>query len=186
MFGRRRKPIARGSHVYIFAATRDAGPEFLNMTQSSANFHRPWVYPATDMRRFKYYIDRVTNGRTYGYFVARTEDDRFVGVVNINDVIMGGFRSGSLGYYVDMELAGQGYMTEALALVLDQAFTTLDLNRVEANVQPANAASIAVVRKLGFRKEGFSPKFLQIDGIWRDHERWAILGEEWLAASGLR
>ncbi len=186
MFGRRRKPIARGSAVYIFAAHRDASTEFLQMTKSSMNYHQPWVFPATDMRRFKLYIDRIANGRTYGYFIGRNEDDRLVGVVNINDVVMGGFRSGSLGYYADMALAGNGYMSEGLALVLDQAFTTLDLNRLEANIQPANAASIAVVRKLGFRKEGFSPKFLEIDGIWRDHERWAILGDEWLAASGLR
>ena len=186
MFGLRRKTIARGSAVYIFAATRDAGAEFLQMTTSSMDYHRPWVFPATDMRRFKYYIERIANGRTYGYFVGRNEDDRLVGVVNINDVVMGGFRSGSLGYYADMGLAGNGYMTEGLSLVLDQAFTTLDLNRLEANIQPANTASIAVVRNLSFRKEGFSPKFLEIDGVWRDHERWAVLGEEWLAASGLR
>ncbi|MFL2771019.1 MAG: GNAT family N-acetyltransferase [Rhodospirillaceae bacterium] len=186
MFGRRRKPIARGSSVYIFSATREVAADFLHMTNSSAIYHQPWVYPATDARRFKSYINRVTNGRAYGYFIGLNEDDCLVGVVNINDVMMGGFRSGSLGYYADMNMAGNGYMTEGLALVMDQAFTTLDLNRLEANIQPANAASIAVVRKLGFRKEGFSPKFLKIDGIWRDHERWAILGEEWLAAAGLR
>ncbi len=184
MFGRRRKAISRGTQVYLFTPTKDAGTEFLAMTKASKEYHRPWVFPATDMRRFKLYLERISNGRTYGYFVGRNEDDRLVGVVNINDVVMGGFRSGSLGYYVDMELAGRGYMSEGLALVLDQAFTTLDLNRLEANVQPANAASIALIRKLGFRKEGFSPKFLEIDGIWRDHERWAILGEEWRAASG--
>ena len=116
--------------------------------------------------------------------VGRNDDDRLIGVVNINDIVMGGFRSGSLGYYADMEMAGLGYMGEGLALVLDHAFTVLDLHRLEANVQPANAASIALIRKLGFRKEGFSPKFLQIDDIWRDHERWAILGEEWLEAAG--
>lgn len=186
MFGRRRKDIARGPTIHIFAPSRDLGTDFLAMTKTSKDYHRPWVFPAIDMRRFKLYLERVSNGRIYGYFVGRNEDDRLVGAVNINDVIMGGFRSGSLGYYVDMELAGQGYMTEALALVLDQAFTTLDLNRLEANVQPANAASIALVRKLGFRQEGYSPKFLQIDGIWRDHERWAIIGEEWRAASGSR
>ncbi len=186
MFGRRRKAIARGPNVYLFAPSRDAGADFLAMTKASKDYHRPWVFPAIDMRRYKLYLERVTNGRTYGYFVGRNDDDRLTGVININDLVMVGFRSGSLGYYVDMELAGQGYMTEALALVLDQAFTTLDLNRLEANVQPANAASIALVRNLGFRKEGFSPKFLEIDGIWRDHERWAILGEEWRAASGTR
>lgn len=185
MFRRSRKAITRGIHVYVYAPSRDSGADFLAMTQASQNYHRPWVYPATDMRRYKLYLERIASGRSHGYFVARNEDDRLAGVVNINDIMLGGFRSGSLGYYADMDLAGSGYMTEGLALVLDQAFTVLDLHRLEANIQPANAASIAVVRKLGFRKEGFSPKFLQIDGVWRDHERWAILGEEWLAASGL-
>lgn len=184
MFRRQRKAIARGTSVYLYAPSRDAGADYLAMTQSSKTYHRPWVFPATDMRRYKAYLERIAKGRTHGYFVARNEDDRLAGVVNINDIMLGGFRSGSLGYYADMELAGSGYMTEGLALVLDQAFTVLDLHRLEVNVQPANAASIAVVRKIGFRKEGFSPKFLQIDGVWRDHERWAILDEEWRLASG--
>ena len=184
MFGRRRKDIARGERVHLFAPSRDAGPDFIAMTKASQDYHRPWVFPATDMRRYRLYLDRVNNGRTHGFFVGRNEDDRMIGVININDVVMGGFRSGSLGYYADMELAGSGYMAEGLALVLDHAFTVLNLNRLESNIQPANAASIALVRKIGFRKEGFSPKFLQIDDIWRDHERWAILAEEWLAMSG--
>ena len=184
MFGRRRKDIARGDRVHIFAPSRDTGADYLAMTQSSKAYHRPWVFPATDMRRYRLYLERINSGRSLGFFVGRNEDDRLVGVVNINDIIMGGFRSGSLGYYADMELAGKGYMADGLALVLDHAFTVLDLNRLEANVQPANAASIALIRKVGFRKEGFSPKFLQIDDIWRDHERWAILSEEWLAISG--
>lgn len=184
MFRRRKKALARGERVYLYAPSRESGGEFVEMTQASKSYHHPWVYPPLDQRRYRGYLERVTSGRTHGFLIGLNEDDRLVGVVNINDIMGGGFKSGSLGYYADMELAGRGYMTEALALVLDQAFTVLDLHRLEANVQPANAASIALVRKLGFRKEGFSPKFLQIDGIWRDHERWAILDEEWFAATG--
>jgi ribosomal-protein-alanine N-acetyltransferase len=73
-------------------------------------------------------------------------------------------------------------MSEGLALVLDYAFGALDLHRIESNIQPNNAASLALVKRLGFRKEGFSPAFLRIDGEWRDHERWAMLNEEWMAA----
>jgi ribosomal-protein-alanine N-acetyltransferase len=70
-------------------------------------------------------------------------------------------------------------MSAGLALVLRQAFRQLGLHRVEANIQPDNARSIALVRRLGFRREGFSPRYLKLGGRWRDHERWALLREEW-------
>jgi len=72
-------------------------------------------------------------------------------------------------------------MTEGLQLVLRHAFRRLKLHRLEANIQPANTASIRLVRSLGFRKEGFSPRYLKIGGRWRDHERWALLVEDWRA-----
>lgn len=182
MFGRRPKIIARGEMVHLLPPTRDAEDEFLAMTIGSRSVHEPWVYPATDERRYRAYLDRLDAGGAFGFLVYRNEDESLAGVININDVVMGGFRCGSLGYYGNAMYAGRGYMTEGLALVLDHAFTALDLHRVEANVQPDNAASLALVKRLGFRKEGFSPAFLKIGGVWRDHERWAILSEEWLAA----
>jgi ribosomal-protein-alanine N-acetyltransferase len=184
MFGRRRKILAQGDRVYLFAPTRECADDFIAMTTASQGFHQPWVFPALDGRRFRAYLDRLDEGRAHGFCLGRLEDDALLGVVNINDVILGGLRSGSLGYYIGADYARLGYMTEGLALVLDRAFTTLGLHRIEANVQPANLASLALIQRLGFRKEGFSPAYLQIDGVWRDHERWAILADEWLAASG--
>jgi ribosomal-protein-alanine N-acetyltransferase len=70
-------------------------------------------------------------------------------------------------------------MRTGLGLVLDEAFGSLGLHRVEANIQPENQASIRLVQKCGFRREGFSPRYLKIVGQWRDHERWALLTEEW-------
>jgi ribosomal-protein-alanine N-acetyltransferase len=182
MFARRRKVIAKGQTVYLFAPAKDTADDFIALTTTSQHFHQPWVYPATDSKRYRAYLERLDGGGAFGYLVARTEDDAMVGVININDVVMGGFRSGSLGYYVGAPYSGRGYMSAGLALVLDLAFTILDLHRIEANVQPGNAASLALVRRLGFRKEGFSPAFLRIGGEWRDHERWAMLNEEWMAA----
>ena len=90
----------------------------------------------------------------------------------------GPFQSAYLGYYGFAPFEGQGYMTEAMRLVLRHAFGAMRLHRVEANIQPGNAASIALVRRCGFHLEGFSPRYLKVSGRWRDHERWAILGED--------
>jgi len=184
MFGRR-KIIAEGDTVYLFEPARDTAEDFLAMTNASQVFHNPWVFPALDQRRYRGYLDRLAEGRAFGFFLGRIEDNAFLGVININDVIFGGFRSGSLGYYISADYARRGYMSEGLSLVLDRAFTELKLHRIESNIQPGNAASLALVQRMGFRKEGFSPSFLQIDGVWRDHERWAMLAEEWLGANGL-
>ena len=179
MFGRRRKILARGPHVHLFAHTRDTADDFLAFTRANQDFHRPWVHPATDVNGYRAYLDRLETTDATGFLVGRNADDLMVGVINVNDVVLGGFCSGSLGYYGTAAFAQRGYMAEGLGLVLDQAFGPLGLHRVEANVQPANSASLALVSRIGFRKEGFSPAFLQIDGKWCDHERWAMLADDW-------
>lgn len=181
MFGKKRKIIARAERVHISAPTKDCADAFLAFTRANEAFHHPWVHPAIDAAGYRAYLERLEVTGAHGFLIARNADDAMVGVININDVILGGFRSGSLGYYGDASFARRGYMAEGLSLVLDQAFGTIGLHRFESNLQPGNQASRALVQRLGFRKEGFSPRFLQIDGEWRDHERWAILTEEWRA-----
>jgi [ribosomal protein S5]-alanine N-acetyltransferase len=95
----------------------------------------------------------------------------------------GSFHSCYSGFYANAATAGQGLTRETLDLALRYAFETEALHRIEANVQPANAASLALVRRAGFRHEGFSPRYLQVDGQWRDHERFAITVEDWRARS---
>ena len=101
-----------------------------------------------------------------------------VGVINLNDVIRGTFQSASLGYYAFAPYAGQGLMRLAMLLVLRRAFGKLKLHRVEANIQPGNRASIALVRKCGFVREGLSRRLLKVRGRWQDHERWALLSDD--------
>src|SRR5262249_45033543 len=107
----------------------------------------------------------------------RRDDHAIAGVINVSQIFHGNFRSAYLGYYAGARFMGQGYMSEGLRLVLRHAFGTLRLHRLEANIQPQNRASIRLVRRAGFRREGFSPRYLKVFGQWRDHERWAITAE---------
>lgn len=150
--------------------------------ERSGDLHRPWVFPPFNHEEFGGYLERIGEGRTVPFFVRRRSDDRLAGVINVSEPVMGIFRSAYLGFYAFAGLERQGYMTEGLALVLDRAFDELGFHRLEANIQPANTASTALVSRVGFRKEGFSPRYLFIDGAWRDHDRWAILSDEWSAA----
>ena len=111
--------------------------------------------------------------------IRRIADGAFLGHVEISQIARGNFQSAYLGYVIAPEHRGRGLMTEALQLALRHAFRTLRLHRIEANVEPGNEASLALVRRAGFTREGFSRRYLKIRGRWRDHERWALLAEEW-------
>jgi ribosomal-protein-alanine N-acetyltransferase len=105
-------------------------------------------------------------------------DGSLVGQVTVSNLVRGAFQSASVGYWVDGAMAGQGIVPTALALVVDHCFAQVGLHRIEANVRPENAPSLRVVRKLGFREEGLHPRFLYIDGGWRDHLCFALTLED--------
>jgi [ribosomal protein S5]-alanine N-acetyltransferase len=165
--------------AFLSQPTADGESEFLAAVQRSEDLHRPWVFPPRTQEEYAAYLERIRSGNTIGFFVRRKSDNQLAGVVNVSEPVMRGFQSGYLGFYAFAGMERQGLMTEGLALVLDTAFNQIVFHRLEANVQPANLASGALVSRLGFRKEGFSPRYLMIDGAWRDHDRWAILSDEW-------
>jgi ribosomal-protein-alanine N-acetyltransferase len=105
-------------------------------------------------------------------------DHRFRGGVTVSQIAWGSARSGSVGYWIDRDVAGRGIIPLAVALVVDHCFTTVGLHRLEINIRPENAASLAVVRKLGLREEGVRRAFIHIDGAWRDHRSFAVTAEE--------
>ena len=141
--------------------------------------HRSWINPKAATRKaFTDYLKRFASGAHHGFLVIHRETGDLVGAINLNDVVRGGFQSASLGYYAFAPYAGQGLMREGLRLVLRHAFQQLKLHRVEANIQPGNRASIALVKKCGFVREGFSRRFVKVCGRWKDHERWALLAED--------
>lgn len=152
---------------------------FIKAVRRSRDLHGSWVTPkATTHDQFAKYIDRFDGERRHGFLVVHRASNVLIGMININDVIRGAFQSASLGYYAFSPHAGQGLMTEGMRLVLHHAFKRLKLHRLEANIQSGNRASIALVKRCGFVREGFSRRMLKVCGKWRDHERWAILAED--------
>jgi ribosomal-protein-alanine N-acetyltransferase len=153
--------------------------EFLEAMRSSRDLHRPWMTAATTDEGYDALLQRVLDDRFEPMLLCRRSDGVIVGFFNIGEIIRGRLQSGFLGYGVVADHAGQGYMTEGLQLVLARAFGELRLHRIEANIQPANRASLALVRRAGFVREGLSERYLKIGGRWCDHERWAIRAEQW-------
>jgi ribosomal-protein-alanine N-acetyltransferase len=168
-----------GSRVTAQPVRAADGAELVAANLASIRLHEPWVYPCRDAATFQAYLASCDGERKVSFIVRERSAGRIAGVVTLSEITRGALQSAYCGYYGIGGFEGRGLMREGLGLVLDQAFGTLALHRVEANIQPGNGPSLALVRRLGFRREGFSPRYLKIGGDWRDHERWAILDEEW-------
>lgn len=111
--------------------------------------------------------------------------ERYVGHISLGNISRRAFGSAYAGYWVDSRVAGRGIMPTALALLVDHAFGPAGLHRVEVNVRPENRPSRRVVEKLGFREEAYHPRYMFIDGAWRDHIGYALTVEDVLAEGGL-
>jgi [ribosomal protein S5]-alanine N-acetyltransferase len=146
---------------------------FIAAVRASRAFHHPWVDLADTHERFMSVLARLQLEDQKAYLVRHTCGG-LVGYVSVSNIVRGAFQSAYLGYGAFAGHEGKGFMTKGLRAVIDIAFDELGLHRVEANIQPSNVRSLALVRRLGFEKEGFSPRYLMVDGEWRDHERWAL------------
>jgi [ribosomal protein S5]-alanine N-acetyltransferase len=161
-------------------SSRWPGPDrndFSARTRPPPGLHHPWYSMPTTPEDFQAYLIRFSQPTAEGFLVCVRDGGALAGLITIDSIVRGRFQSASLSYAAFAPAAGRGYMSEGLALVLRHAFTELRLHRLEASIQPANEASLRLVRRQGFRKEGYSPDMLFIDGAWRDHERWAITRE---------
>ena len=177
----------RGLRVYLRPPLPSDAARFLAAVKASRRLHGAWVQPPSTAARYAAFVHRygtsaardAASATHVGFIVCRCDDDAIVGVFNIGEIVRGLFKSAYLGYYAFAPHAGEGYMAEGLELVLRVAFRRLKLHRVEANVQPANRRSLALVRRAGFVREGFSRRYVRIAGRWRDHVRMALLVEDW-------
>jgi [ribosomal protein S5]-alanine N-acetyltransferase len=177
-YGRR----LRGYRIFLRRLAAGDQAEFLQLVRESRNVHHPWVSPPTGVAGFQRLVHRAEQETVVSLLICARSTATMLGVFNLSQIFRGNFRSAYLGYYGHAGFAGRGYMGEGLELVMRYAFTKLLLHRIEANIQPGNLKSVALVERCGFAKEGFSPRYLKVAGRWRDHERWAITVERWRAA----
>ncbi|MEQ8764830.1 MAG: GNAT family protein [Planctomycetota bacterium] len=177
--------LGASTRVFVRHPALQDQRSYCELRKSNRDFHSPWEprpNPGSDPYSPAAFLEVLRTSRTETserLFLCRVEDGQLLGYFGVSSITRGPLQSAYLGYWIGQEFSRQGYMREGLPLVLDHVFGELGLHRIEANIQPQNHPSISLVRSVGFRREGFSPRYLKIDGRWRDHERWAILADEW-------
>jgi ribosomal-protein-alanine N-acetyltransferase len=153
------------------------------LREQSRAFLTPWepVWPSDDLtrsafrRRVKRYAEDQRNDIAYAFLIFRTSDDVLVGGLTLANIRRGVAQAGSIGYWIGQPFARKGYMTAALRALIPFSFTTLRLHRLEAACIPSNAASIGLLEKTGFQREGYARGYLCINGLWEDHLLYARL-----------
>ena len=172
--------VSSRSRVYLRPPAHADRHEFVKLMRASRSFHRPWATAPTDDERFAAYLADSRRPDFEAMLVCRHEDDAIVGFFNISQIVRRTLQSAYLGY-----AAGKPYAGQRLHAGRDRARPTPSVHDLRSctgsrpTSSPGNRASIALAQGAGFRREGFSPRYLKIGGRWRDHERWALLAEEW-------
>lgn len=149
---------------------------FVPAVNRSQELFEQWVAPADSVERFEQMLSKV--GPSFISYVLKTDTGELAGCINLSEIVSGCFHSAYLGYYAFMPHNNKGLMKQGLGQLIQIAFSEHGLHRLEANIQPENVASKKLVESLGFRLEGFSPKYLHIAGEWRDHDRYALTQED--------
>jgi ribosomal-protein-alanine N-acetyltransferase len=170
-------PAIMGDSVLLRAPQMADHTEWAALREASRDFLSPWepTWPADDLtraafrRRIKRYSEDQRGDLAYPFFIFRRSDNVLIGGLTLANVRRGCAQAGSLGYWMGEPYARQGYMTAAVSALIPFAFGTLRLHRIEAACIPANTASIRLLEKTGFRREGFARQYLCIDGVWQDH-----------------
>lgn len=162
-------------------------PAMLGYCIRNREAHRPWSPIPPDSfftREFQYelimrYLEVHRRGGEYRFVIVPADDEELiVGSISLVAIERGAFQNGRFGYSIDHAWEGQGIMTEALGLAVDFAFDDLELHRIEANAMPRNIGSRRVLEKCGFRRVGFSPGMVRINGVWEDHDMYAMVVDD--------
>jgi len=179
-------PAITGDGVVLRAPQMSDCAEWAALREASRDFLTPWepTWPADDLtrssfrRRIKRYSEDQRSDLAYAFFIFRKPDDALVGGLTLANIRRGCAQAGSLGYWMGAPHARQGLITAAVNAVIPFAFGTLKLHRIEAACIPANIASVRLLEKAGFKREGFARQYLCIDGVWQDHLLYARLKDD--------
>ena len=176
-------PIIEGAGVYLRAPQMSDYSEWTTLREASRAFLTPWepTWPSDDLsrsafrRRLRRYAEDQRADTSYAFFLFRKADDALAGGLTLANIRRGVAQAGSLGYWIGEPFARRGLMTGALHGLVPFAFTSLRLHRMEAACIPSNAASIRLLEKMGFVREGYAREYLCINGLWQDHLLFARL-----------
>jgi ribosomal-protein-alanine N-acetyltransferase len=179
-------PIVEGDGVYLRAPQMSDYSEWTTLREASRAFLTPWepTWPSDDLsrsafrRRLRRYAEDQRADTSYAFFLFRKADDALVGGLTLANIRRGVAQAGSLGYWIGEPFARRGLMTGALHGLVPFAFGSLRLHRLEAACIPSNSASIRLLEKMGFSREGYAREYLCINGLWQDHLLFARLNSD--------
>jgi ribosomal-protein-alanine N-acetyltransferase len=182
-------PVVEGDGVYLRAPQMSDYSEWTTLREASRAFLIPWepTWPSDDLsraafrRRLRRYAEDQRTDTAYAFFLFRKADDALVGGLTLANIRRGVAQAGSLGYWIGEPFSRRGLMTGALAGLVPFAFGSLRLHRLEAACIPSNAASIRLLEKMAFEREGYAREYLCINGLWQDHLLFARLNGERMA-----
>ena len=172
--------LLRGKRGFLRPPERADFRKYLALMRSSRRAHRGFIgLPPTRKRFDEFFVNCWQAEEARSFLICWEPDGAIVGSIGIFNIVRRHVKTAFTGYSIGAPHLRQGYATEALQLVLRYAFKRLRLHRLEASIQPHNVPSRALVRRAGFVREGLSRGLVKMGGRWRDHERWAILAEDW-------
>jgi ribosomal-protein-alanine N-acetyltransferase len=179
-------PAIEGERVILRQPQMSDHPEWAALREKSREFLRPWepIWPVDDLtrgafrRRLKRYAEEQRSDLAYSFFIFRKIDGVLAGGVTLSNVRRGVAQAGSIGYWMGEPYARDGLMTMALRALVPFCFTALRLHRLEAACIPTNMASIRLLEKSGFQREGYARQYLCINGMWQDHLLYARIKDD--------